>query len=348
MLALDETVYQSLNTYFTSWEKMYNFSGAILVAHKNNILFNKGYGYANREAGKYNDITTEFIIASLTKTFTAVAILKLQEQFKLDINNTLDKYVPDYPRGDEISIHHLLSMTSGITNLKSDYEQRKQTITVELFISKLKQYNLAYAPGAQFNYSNSNYFLLAHIIEQSSGMDYGAYLKKHIFESLEMHHTYVDSNVGSPYQAIGYNQGVPVEFCDMSWLFGSGNIRSTLEDLYLFDRALHNKTILNVHSHKLLQTSVIKTDWQKTGYGEMYCKSSYGYGRIFTSPIKSRGATVGHVGGTRGWAAEMIRFLTSDVVLIVLVNHEEFKAYAKEFMIGLEAIIFNKHHYRID
>ena len=157
-----------------------------------------------------------------------------------------------------------------------------------------------------------------------------------------MHNTYVDDNVSKSHQAIGYNNMLPVEFCDMSWLSGSGNIRSTVDDLYLFDTALHNNTILNFYSCKLMKTAVIQTNWIKTGYGEIHCTSSYGYGRIFTSPTQDREATIGHVGGTRGWIAEIIRFLVSDIVLIVLANDENFNAYARNFMTGLEVIIFNK------
>ena len=349
-LYLSNTTFQKLDTYLKERTDNDNFSGAVLIAHKGKILFKQGYGYANRETAEYNTPDTAFRIASITKMFTAVAILKLQEQDELRVNNTLNMYIHDYPYGNKITIHHLLSMTSGIPNILSFVEQtaREKTIILEQLIRKIKKQSLEFEPGTQFNYSNSNYILLAYIIEKISGMSYAEYLMRYIFEPLKMYNSYVDDGTSKSSQAIGYsfdlNQILPAKPYDMSWSFGAGNIRSTVNDLYLFDKALRNGILLTNDSCKLMQSAIIKTDWVKIGWGENQNESAYGYGLIITPTTQDREATIGHSGGIGVFSSEITHFSTSDITLIILINCDSFRSSAKAFLTRFETIIFGKYY----
>lgn len=336
----------SIDIYLTDWEKNHNFSGVVLVAHKDRILFQNGYGYANRATNEHNTSRTVFRIASVTKMFTAVAILQLQEQYKLHVTDTLSQYIPDYSYGNRVTIHQCLSMTSGIPNYTKfvSSEERQAPITLNHLIDRIRQQTLEYEPGTQFSYSNSNYTVLAYIVEKISGMSYAAYLKQHIFAPLKMHNSYVDDGSSKPHQAIGYtlesdtfSAAKPYE---MSWPVGAGNIRSTAEDLYLFNHALHSGNLLGSHSWELMRTAVTQTDWTETLWNGTLCGAFYGYGLILTPATQSREATLGHGGGIGAFTAESIRFMPSDVHLIVLSNHDTIESYATTFFAGLEQIIF--------
>lgn len=338
---------QHLETYLTTWEQAHNFTGTVLITRAGNVLLNEGYGYSNHAAGTLNQPDTTFPIASITKTFTAIAILKLQEQGYLKISDPLSLYIPNYPHGDDICLHHLLSMTSGITNYPVTHEERKKPITSARFVDIITQQVLIHTPGTTFHYSNSNYVLLAHIIEQVTQTGYAAYLQKYIFEPLNMQSTYIDDGSYRPHQAIGYtvrrDQILPSSTYDISWNFGGGNIWSTTHDLYLFDSALHSGMLLSSDSWQLMKTPVIKTGWwdfwpQKG--------SSYGYGLVISPGEHNREPTMGHAGGTGSFSSYLFHFLSSDISCIVLSNYDNFDTFAQEFFIDLEAIIFGHSYYR--
>jgi|GEM_PF-1669756 len=335
----------ALAAYLTAWTSNRGFSGTVLVAHKNNIVINQGYGYANDETQELNTPHTVFRIASITKIFTAVAILQLQEQSTLNLDDALSMYIPNYPRGDEITIHHVLSMTSGIPNILKFItpEERQEHITLEALIEKIKHITLEFEPAAKFSYSNSNYSLLAYIIEKTSGLSYAQYLSKYIFKPLQMRNSFVDDGSQKPQQAIGtqstLGNSTPAKPYDSSWAIGAGNICSTTYDLYLFDSALHAGKIVNAESWKLMQNQTTKTGWDDT-YRKL-SDSAYGYGLIISPARHNRQAAVGHGGGSGSFSSELIHFLPSDICIIVLINSEEFQPFALQFLTGLEAILFD-------
>jgi len=165
---------------------------AVLVAQGGKILFKKAYGYASLEHMVPVTLDTKFRIGSVTKQFTGSAILRLQEQGKLSVRDPLSKFIPDYPRGGEVTLHHLLTHTSGIrsyTGKPGFLETVSSYITSEDLIKSFKSDPYDFDPGKKWLYNNSGYFLLGHIIEEASGQSYGEFLKQQFFEPLGMKNT---------------------------------------------------------------------------------------------------------------------------------------------------------------
>jgi CubicO group peptidase (beta-lactamase class C family) len=161
---------------------------AVIVSQNGQILYQKGFGYSDVEHSIPITPETEFRIGSITKQFTAAAILKLQENGKLSLNDKLSTFIPDYPRGDEVTIHHLLTHTSGIPSYTSKPDFRK-TLTFQIdplkLIDSLKNDTFVFDPGELHIYSNSGYFLLGYIIEKISSKSLQDYLKETFFDPLD-------------------------------------------------------------------------------------------------------------------------------------------------------------------
>ena len=221
-----------------------NFPGAILVAHRDTTLFNKAYGMANYELAVANTTRSRFHIASLTKMFTAAAVLLLEEQQKLNTSDPVSKFLPDYPNGDKILLEQLLKHTAGIPNVEFSEGERRTHYTTEQLVARFKDKPFDFAPGTRTRYSNSNYNLLALIIEKVSGRGYGDFLKANIFERFDLHNTLhdADASVLIPDRASGT---VPDGFRDAKnapWVewssgTGSGSLVTTTQDMARFIRA---------------------------------------------------------------------------------------------------------------
>src|ERR1700722_752034 len=169
-----------------------NFNGAVLVAQKGRILYLKAFGQADIALNVPNRPDTKFHIASLSQSFTAAAILLLQERGLLNISDSISVYVPDYPNGGRITIHQLLTHTSGIPNINNmpEYDTISRfSQTPASLVNVFKHKPLDFEPGAKYAYSNSNYNLLAYIIEKVSGKSYGEFIMENILGPLQMTHT---------------------------------------------------------------------------------------------------------------------------------------------------------------
>jgi len=218
-----------------------------LIAEKGFVVLKKGYGYADYDREISHTPQTQFAIQSVTKLFTCAAIRMEADRGTLTRDDTLAKYIPDYPRGDEITISQLLNHTSGIVDLFNDltYEYRDDPITIDELIERFKYEPLEFEPGTQYDYSNSGYVLLGYIIEQTSGMPYDEFIDKEIFTPLEMSDSVADWDKGFSNKALGYyspsGSSTPVKYPEVhhSHLVGAGNLFSTVEDLYLWYQALH-------------------------------------------------------------------------------------------------------------
>ena len=182
---------------------------AVLVAQNGKILFEKCYGLADREHHVPVIPQTTFRIGSIGKQFTASAILKLQEKGKLSVNDKLSKYIPDFPRGDEVTLRHLLTHTSGIHSYteKDGFMGRvTSAIKPDDLINSFKNDPYDFDPGKKWHYDNSGYFLLGRIVEKVSGQSYGDFLQKNFFEPLGMTNTGVyRAHLGLPHEALGYS-----------------------------------------------------------------------------------------------------------------------------------------------
>ncbi|MCZ6507294.1 MAG: serine hydrolase, partial [Acidobacteria bacterium] len=186
-----------------------NFSGSILIGRKGKILLSKAYGSASLEHGVANTPRTVFHLASVSGIFTSAAILLLEQQGKLSVDDRLSKHLPGWPRGDEITIDHLLTSSAGFPNINSmpDYHSWQMfPQTPETLVERFRHLPLELEPGEKWVHSNSNYNVLALLIEKLSGRTYGEFLEDEIFAPLEMAQTahHGDATRVVPHLATGY------------------------------------------------------------------------------------------------------------------------------------------------
>lgn len=290
------------------------FSGTILIAREGKVLFKKAYGLANREFGVPNAPATRFHISSVSKIFTAIAIMILKERGKLNVTDSLNKFISDYPQGNKITIHHLLTHTSGIPNVNSfaEYNQMSRfPHTPEKIILMFKTKPLNFQPGERYQYSNSNYNLLAYIIEEVSGSDYGEFLNKYIFEPLDMNDTGHRGDMSAIVLniATGYTPHGPIgikraRFVDWSIKTGNGSLYSTVMDLYKLDRALYTEKILSKSSLDQMFKDYIKG----VGYGCFVGK------RLNRRVVRANGRSP-------GFTACVNRYIDDEACIIILSNN---------------------------
>lgn len=302
------------------------FSGSVLVARGGKVLFEKGYGLANREWATPNSPLTKFRIASLTKQFTAAAILILQEQGKLKVTDAISGYVADLPpEWRRITIHQLLTHTSGLPEYTSPPEIEKTFnltgASPEQLLGLVKQLPMVFAPGTKLVYCNTGYLLLGMVIEKASKSDYASFLRQNIFMPLRMNDTGYDvrSNI-LPGRAGGYriNDGEPENagYVDASVAFAAGGLYSTVRDLYLWNEALANGRLLSADSRRQMFTIYPEA----AGYG-----AHYGYGVVISEKFGQ--PLYYHGGGIKGFATAIQRYPQSNVCVVVLSNEEEIKSW---------------------
>jgi len=299
-------------TYVTEQHNHAQFFGSILAANSDGIIVNESFGFANIELNVPNHSRTKYRIGSLTKAFTAVAILQLISQQKATLDSTLDQFIADYPEGNHITIHHLLSHTSGIHNFSNRedvMEWYKSTSSLTATIDAFKNKQLQFMPGERFEYSNSNYILLTYIIEQLSNISYEQYLQDNIFDPLEMNHTGYDHDTNLIVdRASGYyfeNEVLRnVPYINMDIPQGAGGLYSTVEDMYKWDRGLRSNKLLNADMTKKMFTPNLE---------------HYGYGWIIQQ--FDGHDVVFHTGGIHGFNSVMCRLIEVDVCVIAICNY---------------------------
>jgi CubicO group peptidase (beta-lactamase class C family) len=221
-----------------------SFRGSVLIARRGHVILSKGYDWADVARRVPNTPRTRFRIASITKQFTAMAILQLQDQGKLHVHDHLSAYLSPCPAAwRPITLHQLLTHTSGIpdyTNLPSYTSIMTRTLTREQLLALFRDKPLDFRPGTRWRYSNSGYAMLGIIVERVSGLSYAAFLQRHIFTPLRLANTSYDVNHPAlPGHATGYATWErPAAYIDMSVPFANGCLYSTTEDLYRWDQAL--------------------------------------------------------------------------------------------------------------
>jgi CubicO group peptidase (beta-lactamase class C family) len=293
---------------------------SVLISSGGSILYKKGYGYADIGYGIPAGTDTKFRIGSITKQFIASAILKLQEEGKISVHDKLSKFIPDFPRGDEVTIHHLLTHTSGIHSF-TDRPDFLKTATVKTtsqeMIDLIKSDPYDFNPGERFQYNNSGFFILGYIIEKITGKPYGEYLKETFFTPLGMNNTGVhNSSVILENEATGYsiNNGIFEKSLnwDMSRIGGAGSLYSTVEDLGLWNEAIFNGKVLSEQSLKSAFTPVTLNNGKKPD------EMDYGYGWAIA---KMRNLDfIGHGGGLHGFLSQLTRQPEEKLTVVVLTN----------------------------
>jgi len=295
------------------------FNGTVLVADNGKLVFKKGYGLANMEWTIPNEPDTKFRLASLTKQFTSMLIMQLVEQAKLRLDGKITDYLPDYPKaaGDKITLHHLLTHTSGIPNYSDlpDYRtfERNRYSPADL-IKKFSELPLTFEPGSAFAYSNSGYILLGAIIEKVTGKPYEKVLQENIFTPLQMHNTGYDvSYKVLPKRASGYDRWNLVyqnaSYMDMSIPYAAGALYSTVEDLALWDQALYTDMLLSASSKAILFTPY------KNGYAY-----GWGIGNMQIGQLKDSIEVMAHQGAVNGFKTSLIRIPTNKQLVVLLDN----------------------------
>lgn len=298
------------------------FQGVALIAKDGQVIFERGYGYANVELQVSNQPQTVFRIASLTKQFTAVAFLRLQQDGRLALTDKVSKFLPDYPRGNEITLHHLLSHSSGIpdiTSLKDLTEIQRHPTTVENTLAHFKNLTLDFTPGTDCAYSNSNYIVLGAILEKVTQQSCADYFAETLFKPLQMEGTYLDSaDLLIPRRASGYVQNSTLKaapYMDMSFPHASGALASTARDLYLWNEALHGERLLSKKSQTLLMTPQAQSSTHLISY-------SYGL-RVGPNNRGMEGCApsiLGHFGEIAGFSAALLYYPDQRITLIFLTN----------------------------
>jgi CubicO group peptidase (beta-lactamase class C family) len=306
-----------LDTIMQKVTKAGVFSGAVLAARDGQIILSQGYGLADRDKKIPNTAQTRYRIYSITKQFTAMAILILQEQGKLNVQDLLCKYIPDCPAAwKEITLHHLLTHTAGIPDIiaSADYAEIKATPSPpDQTILRFKDKPLDFQAGEKWSYSNSNYILLGSIIERVSGQTYEDFLQKNIFGPLKMVNTGYDHNRTD--LAIGYaNQTIiKADGVDMSIPYAAGGLYSTVEDLYRWDQALSTEQLVPQKALDTMFTAHASIP-DSGGLG-------YGYGWFIGQWLNRR--NIFHGGSLVGYTSLIDRYPDDKVTVIVLTNQED-------------------------
>lgn len=295
-----------------------NFGATILVAKEGKVVFRKAYGKANTEFNIDMIPENVFEIGSITKQFTAVGILMLLEEGKLSLDDEITKYIPDYPTQDtKITIHHLLTHTSGIksyTSIPSLREFARKDLLVTELIDAFKDEPMDFKPNEQFRYNNSGYVLLGYIIEKISGSSYGDFIQKRIFDKLNMNSSHYGSKSKIiKNRAYGYqereNEYRNADYISMTIPYAAGSIMSTVDDLLKWNTAIRNHKLISKESTKQAFTNYKINNGNNINYG-------YGW---FTHKIKDV-PVIEHGGGIFGYTTQGIYVPSENAYIIILTN----------------------------
>ncbi|MDR3597514.1 serine hydrolase domain-containing protein [Clostridium sp.] len=321
--------------YINNYSEDYKFNGAVLVAQGSNIALNEAFGMADYDNNIANTTQTAFEIASITKQFTAAAILMLQEKNLLSVEDPLSKYIPDYPNGDEIKIYNLLTHTSGIhdhMDLVESIESGKHTYTLEEIIELFKNEPLDFNTGTEFEYSNSNYILLGYIIEKITKKSYKAYIEENILKPLNLSNTgFLSDKSAIKDKAVGYytidnSQNDYEEAIDTegSLIASAGEIYSTVEDLYRWEDALYSGKVINKQSLKEMFTPNL---------------DDYGYGWYIDDSTKGN-MSIYHAGNLSGYTSYVKRNIDKKYLIIILSNKDD-DPYVNYIATGISKLLEN-------
>ncbi|HXG54007.1 MAG TPA: serine hydrolase [Vicinamibacterales bacterium] len=299
-----------------------SFSGTILLAKQGQPLVSKGYGFANIEWQVPNTPQTKFRIGSITKQFTSMLVMQLREQGKLKLGDSVCVFVAPCPdTWKPVTIHHLLTHTSGIPTYTALPEWRKVNMmpkTIDEMIGFFRDLPLQWVPGERYAYNNSGYFLLGAVIEKAAGKKYEDVLREQIFAPVGMHDTGYDwPGTILPRRASGYQgRGTAItnaNALDMQQPYAAGSMYSTVEDLLKWDQALYTERLLPAVAKQVMWTSF---------------KEHYAYGWSVPEPsARTFGhRRTAHAGGINGFSSMIIRVPDTNVTAIVLANHANSQA----------------------
>lgn len=305
-----------------SYHQNMGFSGNILIGQGDSIVFKSEFGYSEEKHKIKNTGTTKFRLASLSKQFTAAALLVLEQQEKVDFDSPVSQYVTDLKSeiADRITIHQILSHSSGLgrdIETLADGELSQSYIEMDEVIALINSSDLLFEPGEKWSYSNLGYAVAAKIIEEVSGMDYGTAMSQLLFKPLGMHNTgHEDSKIKIDNMAKGYvalpNSSIEAKYEDKSYVIGGGSIYSTTSDLFIWTKELMNgKKVFNEKSREKI-------------FSKQAGRYSYGWfvGSYVWPPVgeETEALNLNHDGGCPGFSSKISLLTEHDMVIIVLSN----------------------------
>jgi CubicO group peptidase (beta-lactamase class C family) len=324
---------RKIDEVMNAFVKLDQFSGTVLVAKDGKPLYAKAFGEADKDHHVKNTLDTKFNIGSIGKTFTGTAIMQLAERGKLKVTDPASKYLDGFPFGDKITIHHLLSHTSGTFNYFAHPEFQNKMFTIRSVNDALPliyDQNLRFeTPGEQFLYSNSGIVILGAIIEKITGQRYSSYIRENILQPLGMNDTginYLEQIIEN--RASGYVKSPTSTFSRNIFAVppanADGGIETTVGDMLKFDQALYgDKLVGEIYKQKMFTPNL-------NNYG--YCwRISEKFGNIIIS----------HSGGAPGVSANFQRYITDKYTIIVLSNYDVDRGNVAR---TIEAILFGAEY----
>lgn len=349
-LAFGQDRIQKIDSLLNSLYSKQEINGNFLIAEKGKVIYRHSFGLANETTKDKLNENSIFELASVSKQFTAMAIMILKEKGKLNLDDDITKYLPELSFYKDISVRNLLNHTGGLPDYlelmdslfdKSNIAINKDIITI---FSK-HQPKILFEPNTKWEYSNTGYALLASIIEKVSGLSYADYLNKAIFQPLKMKNTFVYTRRLFPKKIDNYAFGyvysdslkkyiLPDELKETQmviWLdgiVGDGTVNSTVNDLLKWDRALYTNKLLTQEGMKAVFEVATLNDNSKTKYG-------FGWG---IDDNVDFGKIASHSGGWPGYMTFIERQITNDKTIIILQNHDNVSIPAK----AIRSILYNK------
>lgn len=322
---------KKLEQYMDAQFAINDFSGTVLVSKKDSILFKKAYGFADYEWKVKNVIDSKFSLASVSKQFTAVAILQLAENKKLLLDDSLSKYFGGFPKDDKITLKMMLTHNSGLDMDFDELYLTKTDLDKDSVYTYLAKKPLLFEPGTSTAYSNIGYYLLARVIEKVSGQTYAAYLKQNVLGKAKMYNSGVSTNdaiIDKMTQSYYFENNQLVKNPYINWNFNLGHdgVYSTVEDLNLWNIALfESRTLLSEESKEKMFTA--------------YNEQNFGFGVIINPFYNQNHQLIAHDGGFLGAMTSFNKF-TDDKILITVLSNNQSKSYYIAY--GLAGICFGK------
>jgi len=348
-----KTKQEKLTELFETLVEKGQFNGAILVAEKGRILAEAAYGMAELSTGRKLTVDSVFELASVSKPFTAAAIIHLEQTGRLNYEDRIDRWLPNFPYPG-ITIRHLLTHTSGLPDymeLFLEHWDHTRIACNEDVLDMLTTYKPAclFQPNEEWRYSNTGYVLLAVIVEKVSGLSFAEYMRENIFKPLEMNDTQVynrrfrnesiaDYAYGYVYDVRSGEYMLPDQLPETDYVVyldgiqGDGTVNSTIRDLYRFDQALYGESFLNEQSKSAAFAPA------RMNNGETF---DYGFGWIVDRQ-EGKGTVVSHQGGWPGYSTTFIRFIDCNKTIIGLSNMEQGYEFDQAVIAAVEQILFDQ------
>lgn len=291
---------------------------AVIISQNDKVLFQGAQGMANIEHSIPLTIDSVFRLGSITKQFTTAAIMMLQEQGKLSIQDNIKMYVPDFPTGgNKITIEHLMTHTSGIANYTNDRDlfakEIQVPITLDDMLKRFEAHPMVFKTGDEMRYSNTGYVLLGKIIEVASGQSYAEFIEQNIFKKLAMNSSRYGGDQIIPNRASGYETAhgevVNASHIDMSWPHAAGSLLSTVGDLNIWNKAIRNGKLISEESYQQMIKPFKLNDGTFSDYG-------YGFGISKLNKYD----TIEHGGGIPGFVTWAVYIPSEDLYVAALTN----------------------------